>query len=571
MSKAPSVTSDAAKTKHHIKQTYGPRNHHLAEGQGVGQIPPLDLTEEQTWQGHSKYQSEISAGANILPHPRKFVPQLMETGKRSVRGRPAPHNTRVCLSGAQSKSGEYISITSDSSSCTGVYEAHESPFSYSSLQRRYASQKRSFQVPDLPAIPSSNSESSDVAEPRSPQLPAPSLAAPQELITLPKLGRIHRESCDEEFSGYLLSLAARPAEKQLKEQALAAFPNEQVYEPVDHFSVDLEEEECSSNNEPFLPERETILNPHSGSSMDLPWGVGCMRLHGGEGQMRDRSMACIKDHPFPQPALLDSQSPTGYKYSSNVEGCCNLIQERETRSPPMLGADLIFPQSLSPETTICESGNLARPTHNSPQSGLWYALQHFDNNTDGGLWMGTCKVDKHSQAAQPRPPAAVLTSMNDIQLDTLVCPEKASTTTPGTNASGNPYANLKGVDNTKCLDRAMDNANLEACDEFVTQIYNYLSLGYPCVARYFDHELSRVSGIPILELRRDDLVTDAKGYVTAKEGIKTGQEERRESCIRWHALHLYIREWGKQYPYIPEKDGNCEEWGVLERKGSWAG
>jgi hypothetical protein len=28
------------------------------------------------------------------------------------------------------------------------------------------------------------------------------------------------------------------AQIQLKEQALAAFPNEQVYEPVDHFAID---------------------------------------------------------------------------------------------------------------------------------------------------------------------------------------------------------------------------------------------------------------------------------------------------------------------------------------------
>jgi hypothetical protein len=44
-----------------------------------------------------------------------------------------------------------------------------------------------------------------------------------------------RESCDDRFSGYLLALAAKAAEKQLQEQALAAFPNESLHEVVEHF------------------------------------------------------------------------------------------------------------------------------------------------------------------------------------------------------------------------------------------------------------------------------------------------------------------------------------------------
>jgi hypothetical protein len=34
-----------------------------------------------------------------------------------------------------------------------------------------------------------------------------------------------RESVDEQTSGYLLELAAKAAEKQLREQEMAAFPN----------------------------------------------------------------------------------------------------------------------------------------------------------------------------------------------------------------------------------------------------------------------------------------------------------------------------------------------------------
>ncbi|GKZ40220.1 hypothetical protein AbraIFM66950_003703, partial [Aspergillus brasiliensis] len=66
-----------------------------------------------------------------------------------------------------------------------------------------------------------------------------------------------------------------------------------------------------------------------------------------------------------------------------------------------------------------------------------------------------------------------------------------------------------------------EDLDLELTDSFVTQIYNYLSLGYPCVARYYDHELSTISGISVADLRRDDLKTDAKGYVSVMDGGPT--------------------------------------------------
>ena len=44
-----------------------------------------------------------------------------------------------------------------------------------------------------------------------------------------------RESVDDSSAGYLLELAAKAAEKQLREQALAAFPNSDFHEPVAHY------------------------------------------------------------------------------------------------------------------------------------------------------------------------------------------------------------------------------------------------------------------------------------------------------------------------------------------------
>jgi hypothetical protein len=100
-------------------------------------------------------------------------------------------------------------------------------------------------------------------------------------------------------------------------------------------------------------------------------------------------------------------------------------------------------------------------------------------------------------------------------------------------------------------------------DGFVTQIYNYLSLGYPCLARYYDRELSRISGISIEHLRQDDLQTDAKGYVVASTNAS------QLSCMRWKALRLYIHEWARQQPSM-EDETNLEAWGMPERRGSWA-
>lgn len=107
-------------------------------------------------------------------------------------------------------------------------------------------------------------------------------------------------------------------------------------------------------------------------------------------------------------------------------------------------------------------------------------------------------------------------------------------------------------------------------DRFITQVYNYLSLGYPAVARDYDEELSKISRVSVSELRADDsLATGARGY------IRLGEEELCEGvtedmCARWRALKSYILEWGKQQPNMSSKPRHVEGlWGAA-RKGSWA-
>jgi len=106
-------------------------------------------------------------------------------------------------------------------------------------------------------------------------------------------------------------------------------------------------------------------------------------------------------------------------------------------------------------------------------------------------------------------------------------------------------------------------------DRVVTQIYNYISLGYPCLAHRFDEELSRISRIPVDELRRDDNLANAKGYVGAPEGDGVDEDGvTGGKCMRWTALKLYVAEWRRQEPEWVDKERN--DWGVRARRGSWA-
>ena len=109
-------------------------------------------------------------------------------------------------------------------------------------------------------------------------------------------------------------------------------------------------------------------------------------------------------------------------------------------------------------------------------------------------------------------------------------------------------------------------------DTFVTRIYNYLSIGYPALARKYDEELSKISRVPIEELRRDDGHADTNGYLGAPAGNGCGEKDLLNGhCGRWWALRLYIKEWARQQPRMAGGDGLSDKsWGVRARRGSWA-
>jgi hypothetical protein len=517
-------------------------------------------------------QNEPISKADYSPklRPRKFVPQLMETASRSFRHGSSPYASHdSCRPELEFGDSRHISGARGTLMDVGSHVAYESPFSYSRLQRRQETRRHSFRVPDLPAIPSSGSEGSEGSD--LPSLPVSPSGSSRQSVIPPKVEGDRRESCDEHFSNYLLSLAARSAEKQLKEQALAAFPNEQVYQPVDHFAIDREEEDCPSQDEPMIHEGdEMLIRYRRASSADLSWELEHLRQHKEEAEMRDRAMAgtqglhisplvtstylaSVKDHKYP--------SPNG----GRERGCAS-AQPRQAMSPPILGDDLIFPQSLSPETTFCESSNsIEYKNVIQNYSGLWHATAHPRNYFGGdGLWMGTCK---HTRKSQDALLPGTIASIHNLKGKTWMWPDGVLTSE--VQAPTKPRDNIQ-ISDEKERNRSGVDADTEFHDGFVTQIYNYLSLGYPCVARYYDHELSKVSGIPVADLRRDDMNTGAKGYVSFAENTVI-DGVARNVCMRWLALRSYIREWAMQQPITAQDDGSLGTWGVCERRGSWAG
>jgi hypothetical protein len=347
----------------------------------------------------------------------------------------------------------------------------------------------------------------------------------------------------------LLSLAARSAQKQLREQALAAFPNEQAYEPVDHFAVDEEESssgESYSEDDLKYPQKHHLKSRRQ-SSADLSWELEYMRHHKEEAEMRVRAMVNSKNR---------DRTSAGYQSAPRADGKIR---------PPMLGEDIVLPQSLSPHGTMCENSTAdnGSPAAQDPCygcGGLWCADSRPQCGRGAGLWMGTCRKGEGEGGDGQQDSQAMRGIMTPIprgddDMDKL---SRSSTYTNlhGLSSRPSPRPDILSITSKDLED--------EFHDGFVTQIYNYLSLGYPCIARYYDYELSKISGIAVQDLRRDDLNTDARGYVVAME------DDHVTACTRWRALRRYIREWARQQPKMAEDDTGLEAWGMPERRGSWA-
>lgn len=534
--------------------------------------------------------------------PRKFSPELLETAKGSYR---RVHNPSSSL---KSPLPSQQAPESDEEDLDGVTELEQSKFSAAALARKHPeiTRQHSFVVPDLPMIESTTEdESSDT----------PSLSDSPSSLDVDNRKNSNQPDPTESYTDYVLRLAAETVtEKELQEQAMAAYINERPHEPVDHFAISHDEDEDGPLPVPMFQGEKgvDVRTFRRSSAAELDLELANMRKHHEQleqakrelkadtaGQSRFSAAALATRHALEAKTAKKAKKPRPDEDSE-------LARMRAAASPPMLGSDLVFPYTISPKMTRCDPDQHPRPRNadsddemSSPQSPhLWKTESRPDNNAGVGLWMGLCQASQSRPARSqeglrsgiqtPAPQTPAMERNNPFEVSLAI----RGSQTPGrgnqTPGRKRPYTGLAFLPLTPPRSQAGDDLFTSTIDrklqlekqiedEFptrvVTQIYNYLSLGYPSLAHMFDEELSKISRIPLEELRRDDYNVDAKGYVGVPEGDGADESEVIGKCKRWEALRLYVKEWARQSPNFADDRarpvGPKEDWGAGARKGSW--
>lgn len=387
-----------------------------------------------------------------------------------------------------------------------------------------------------------------------------------------------RESCDDRFSGYLLALAAKAAEKQLREQALAAFPNESMHEIVEHFydrEIEGASDEESVEGIGLLVLNDPKLENMRRKSTEVGWAAKEMQEHQEKlNRLREdetnKKIAAEATKPtFQDPFWTNGMTAKGTPFPRVPEPVdkqkeAELKRMRSAASPPMLGSDLKFRMCPSPKATKFESDQRIDVQPNKCENG-------------GGLWGGYCIAEEPGEFLSPsvnKQPALIQTPRADGGVEdpfssafgTYAFPHGNGAKTPSKHEGG--VRMLAGIDERLKAEVARSKAEEalveEFDDTFVTQVYNYLSLGYPSLARAYDEELSRISRCSQEELRADDSKKNIKGYIGIAEDVQ------EEHCPRWKALRVYILEWARQHPSMSNGAASPSAWGVRARRGSWA-
>lgn len=518
---------------------------------------------------------------------RRFTPQLIQTDRRSRKSTDVLPG--VSLSDRTDEDQSFLPkhlrptpvppLNSPVASSDHVPQLDESRFSFAALSKR-APRRHSFRVPELPRIASSESDRAEESE--VPSLSNSPSAKSDDTEHYKHATRI-RESVDDRSSGYLLSLAAKAAERQLREQVLAAYPNEHDYEPVDHFAVDRDSDASDVEGVRMLGGPSNRKSAHYKRDSAAGWDMDEVRRHrdGLRKQDRDqkdaeqteldrrRSSKGTADHGGNDAAKAARDSPKG-------EDKQEWQAMRKAANPPMAGDDLKFPKCRSPRQTRLDVGSYptakrtSGTTSPAEHSGLWtpgYIPSRQGSNT--GLWMGICAAPVQSASVSPKPIQSGLLTPKEERDD----PFATQKTQSNQLLPPSPPNSLEGK--TNCIETVLQieqEIDKEFSDSFITQIYNYLSLGYPALARKYDGELSKITSTSVEDLRRDDSQTNAKGYVGAPEGSGADVRGMRDGqCERWCALRKYVREWARQQPNMVSQDAAAnEDWGARARKGSWA-
>ncbi|KAF2806754.1 uncharacterized protein BDZ99DRAFT_479152 [Mytilinidion resinicola] len=545
---------------------------------------------------------------------RRFTPQLIETAKRTRKAGdtgPAilPSDKTEATPGDGQESPRKARIRPPpappgNTPTASVHVPHfldidraRSPLSLRSSSRGSVRSRHSFRVPDLEPIESSESEGSIP-----PSLSTSPSASSDQSYMYKEATRM-RESVDDRFSGYLLELAARAAEKQLRDQAMAAFPNDDYHEPVDHFiNQELDDTSVIMSSDERESYDEAYGRRESSSFKTVNWELLAMQQHRERlEQERESERQRETQAQAGRPAL--AQSPWGNPASAmftNSSANRNIIggwqkdgeleRMRSGAKPPMLGSDIEFPRCSSPEPARFDPTQGSHALKNSmcylteqtqqesEPEGLWHCKETSSNRASlwsqpnsrtpsaGGLWGGFCQAGTGN--TPPRGPSGLMTPMVEVGNPFEISSPPSSPVKndlPPSPPPSNP--DITSIDDRLSNEIALQK---EFSDDFVTQVYNYLSLGYPSIARNFDGELSKISRIPILELRQDDHLATSRGYIRlGEDGNLRDSEITEETCVRWKALRSYIQEWARQQPKMSPVDGTMGV-GVAVRRGSWA-
>ncbi len=575
---------------------------------------------------HDQIPNPITSGLNTLPHPiesnpqspkpRRFAPQMIETTRR----RRKSTDTTPCVTpidktdytpGAQGHLPPHMRlarpaatpippVNSPVPSSESIPQLPESKFSSSKLAEK-AERRHSFRVPDLPAITSQSEteESNDSSVPSLSTSPsADSDQTERSKKKKKKKSSVGRETQDARWSGYMLQLAARTAEKQLREQAMAAYPNEHTHEPVDHYAIDRDSEDSDVEvgvgklQMDGPPEEEADRNStgHRHRESNAGSEMAEMRKH------QERLEEKKRNEWAQAPSELGRRRSTrsALQQAKGVQKAADVVVPagappkdiigwqkdnemkpmRSAASPPMAGENLKFPKCLSPQPTRLDVHQYPgkknfTDAQTRQHTGLWTPGGGASRqNSRSGLWNGVCNAAAQEALSIPKPvqtglltPAAERSDPLDLTNGSLQLPPSPA----------NSQGECARLDSVLRRERSIE---LELSDTFVTQVYNYLSLGYPSLARKFDPELSKITKVSLEDLRKDDDKCNAKGYVGAPEGTGVtdprGVMEGDTKCERWCALRLYVREWGRQQPEMGVVEKVEGGWGARARKGSWA-
>lgn len=535
--------------------------------------PPASSTQD------SDSPSRTSSGG------RKFSPELIETAKGKYRH-------QVVKSAVKQKPPS----PPPKEETDEVAPIEESKFSAAALAKQHHKEERknTLMVPELPTIESDSGDDSE----------APSLTNSRSSAESEQRQN-SRRAVGDSYTDYVLRLAAQHTDKEMQDQAMAAYINERPHEPVAHFAFDDEDDGPIRVGKLSTQKGVDIRTFRRSSQDDLDWEMQNMRRHHAqlEAVRKDFKHDTAGQSRFSAAALatrhhLEAQKQQKTKKQKPGEDESDFAKMKAAASPPMLGGDLVFPYTISPKMTRCDTDHAPRPRSNDSDDeeeegdqNLWSTRVKVQKDASAGLWGGMCQRGE-SDAVSSRP---VTPPRSGIQTPAVerANPFEPSTPgrgqrTPGRRAKMNLLALTSTtstmtngedlftstVDKKLMLERQIEQ---EFPDRVVTQIYNYLSLGYPSLAWAFDEELAKISRIPVEDLRKDDGQMDAKGYVGVPEG--SGCEEVDVvggNCRRWEALRLYVREWARQSPgFMSEgerlKGGRMEAWGggAAVRKGSW--